>query len=701
MSNLTELKEIYIRSQIKVNTLIEQQIKEDTNKKVEKIISEGGANSNTFWNIRRKLINHNKNEDYTTKDENGNKIDNPEQAKEHIAEYYDNLYQAREGEESHKTWTEHIKTTVEKIEKEVTQYECKQPFTYEELDKCIKKLKTRKSTGPDNIPNEAIIKADITTREIYLTILNEIYCNESIPTEWQEGEIIRIYKGKGEKGKCSNERGITLTSNMGKLFERLINNRIKHEIETTEVQAGGQAGKSTADHISILNNIINHNKKKKKQDLHVVFLDVTKAYDKAWLKAILYTTHKNGLKGKNWKIVNKLNSNLTAKLRTKYGLTRQIQIKDSIRQGGVLSVIEYVNLMDEIAKELQAKSVGYQEIGNSTTLGCLLWMDDVVLIHHNKEEIQKMLDITDDIAKRYHIKFGKEKSQVLTIGKAARPPNLKLGDDPLDQANTYKYLGITINSKGNLEAHLNNIQAKSEAALQTIFSLAGNDEFRHIEMTSIWKLVQACLIPIMTYGAETWIPTQTEMKQAQKNMDNVIKRIIRAPITTPSEIVTAETGIWDIETQIAKKQITYYHKIRTTSDPGSQLYKNTMNSINPWRKQVEKTMQATNIDGEELLEKNHQQAKNYITSKLRKHQSMKIYRAAENKSKVRDYVCHKTTETVTKKPNYMSNLTRRACSNIFNTRARMIKIKGNYRNKYNDMSYVDGAKKTTRHKCIY
>ena len=55
------------------------------------------------------------------------------------------------------------------------------------------------------------------------------------------------------------------------------------------------------------------------------------------------------------------------------------------------------------------------------------------------------------------------------------------------------------------------------------------------------------------------------------------------------------------------------------------------------------------LDVEELLEKNHQQAKNYITSKLRKHQIMKIYRAAENKSKVRDYVCHKTTETVTKK----------------------------------------------------
>ena len=299
---------------------------------------------------------------------------------------------------------------METIEKEVTQYECSQPFTNEELDKCIQKLKMRKSTGPDNIPNEALIKADRNTREIYLAILNEIYCNESIPTEWQEGEIIRIYKGKGEKGKCSNERGISLTSNMGKVFERLINNRIKHKIETTEAQAGGQAGKSTADHISILNNIINHNKKKKKQDLYVVFLDITKAYDKAWLKAIMYTTHKNGLKEKDWKIVKKLNSNLTAKLRTKYGLTRQIKIKDSIRQGGVLSVIEYANLIDEIAKELQQKSVGYQKVGNNTTLGCLLWMDDVVLIHHNKEEIQRMLNITDDIAKRYNIKFGKEES---------------------------------------------------------------------------------------------------------------------------------------------------------------------------------------------------------------------------------------------------------------------------------------------------
>ena len=94
----------------------------------------------------------------------------------------------------------------------------------------------------------------------------------------------------------------------------------------------------------------------------------------------------------------------------------------------------------------------------------------------------------------------------------------------------------------------------------------------------------------MTYRAETCVTTQTEMKQAQKNMDNVIKWIIRAP----SEIIIAEIGIWNIETQMAKKQITYYHKIQTSSDQGSQLYKKTMDKTNPWGKQVEKTLQTTN-----------------------------------------------------------------------------------------------------------
>ena len=390
--------------------------------------------------------------------------------------------------------------------------------------------------------------------------------------------------------------------------------------------------------------------------------------------------HKNGLTGKNWKIVKEINSNLTAKIRTKHGLTRPINIKDSIRQGGVLSVIEYANLIDEIAKELEHKHEGYQEIWDYTTLGCLLWMDDVVLIHHDKEELQKMLNTTNDIARRFHIKFGREKSQLLTIGNAEPPPEMKLGNDVLDKTDTYRYLGMTINSSGNLESHINKIKGKTEAAIQTIFNLAGNEEFRTIEMSTIWKLVQTCLIPIITYGAETWVPTKAEIKRTQRILDNCIKRILRTPITTPSEIITAETGIWDIETQVAKKQIL------TIENPESQLYKSAMEPKNPWRKKVERTIKELNIQLDDLLTKNKIQAKKCLTSKLREYQTNKIYKAAKNKSKVRDYVCNKTRKAVMEKPDYIDKLSRKECSSIFNTRARMIKVKGNYKSMHEDMT---------------
>ena len=42
-----------------------------------------------------------------------------------------------------------------------------------------------------------------------------------------------------------------------------------------------------------------------------------------------------------------------------------------------------------------------------------------------------------------------------------------------------------------------------------MMALTGNSNFSMIEMETIWKVVEACISPIITYGGETW-----EIKQA-------------------------------------------------------------------------------------------------------------------------------------------------------------------------------------------
>ena len=122
----------------------------------------------------------------------------------------------------------------------------------------------------------------------------------------------------------------------------------------------------------------------------MAYLDVTKAYDKAWLDALLYVLNKRGIETENWKITNDINTNLTATIKTKYDNTREIKIRDSIRQDGVLSVLIYATVMGEIAEEVNKYELGVNTNNASQPkLGCILYMDDVVPISNSAQEMQK------------------------------------------------------------------------------------------------------------------------------------------------------------------------------------------------------------------------------------------------------------------------------------------------------------------------
>ena len=364
------------------------------------IIKEGGAGSDHFWKIRKKILAQGKSETYDLITEEGITKTEPEESKEYIAYFYENLYKAREGTPEYETWTNKIKEEVEKMSKKHLEEEPE--FTDKELDNVIKSLKRGKSNGPDEIPNEIFIESNMKTKRIHKHIMNHVLQTSEIPEQWKEGNLKRLYKGKGTKGKCSNERGITLASNAGKLFERLINNRIIPKINMTDAQAGGIKGRATVDHILIIKELA-HITKKQREKLILTYMDVTKAYDKAWLDAIMYVLMNRGLTTNLWKLVRELNSNLRTTVQTKHGPTRKINITDSIRQGGVLSVTMYALMMDENNKALTETDLGVKIPSTDTKIPCLLWMDDVVLAETKPHRAQKQLDITNHTSLKYHV----------------------------------------------------------------------------------------------------------------------------------------------------------------------------------------------------------------------------------------------------------------------------------------------------------
>ena len=140
----------------------------------------------------------------------------------------------------------------------------------------------------------------------------------------------------------------------------------------------------------------------------------------------------------------------------------------------------------------------------------------------------------------------------------------------------------------------------------------------------------------------------------------------------------------DIESLRAKKQLLYYHNIMTNEED-TQLKRIITQPKNPWKKLVDQTLESIKVTETQLLNLNKRKAKTLINRNIKNSLRSKLLKAATIKSKVRDLVIYKTRKEIGEKPEYMMKLTRKQCSNIFNIRARMIKIKGNYKSQYPDM----------------
>ena len=66
-----------------------------------------------------------------------------------------------------------------------------------------------------------------------------------MPEEWRDSVLIPIYKNKGDVQCCSNYRGIQLISHTIKMWERIIERRLRSDLTFINQQYGFMPGKST------------------------------------------------------------------------------------------------------------------------------------------------------------------------------------------------------------------------------------------------------------------------------------------------------------------------------------------------------------------------------------------------------------------------------------------------------------------------
>ena len=112
-------------------------------------------------------------------------------------------------------------------------------------------------------------------------ILQICFMLSIVPVDWVIVCVVPLYKGEGDVHECSNFRGISLLSVVGKVYGRILINRIRDKTENViaEVQSGFRRGRGCTDQIFIIRQIC-EKYLGKGEDVYFTFLDLEKAYDR-------------------------------------------------------------------------------------------------------------------------------------------------------------------------------------------------------------------------------------------------------------------------------------------------------------------------------------------------------------------------------------------------------------------------------------
>ncbi len=150
------------------------------------------------------------------------------------------------------------------------------------MQTALAKVKAGKAAGVDGCPGECLTKGGRTIVEWLVRLFN-VYAREgSVPLEWRSACVVPLFKGKGNKFECSSFRGISLLSVVGKVYERILVERIRCGTESVvgEEQSGFRKGRGCMDQVFMVRQVCEKYLRKGKE-VFWAFMDLEKAYDRA------------------------------------------------------------------------------------------------------------------------------------------------------------------------------------------------------------------------------------------------------------------------------------------------------------------------------------------------------------------------------------------------------------------------------------
>ena len=420
------------------------------------------------------------------KDENGNVMVNSEAVLKRWKEYFEKLMNKENNKEPRTKEPEVVNEEVNCVSRE-------------EVKNALRRMKKGKAVGPDELPVEVWKCMGEMGIEFLTRLLNRLLMGERMPEEWRRSVLIPIYKNKGDAQCCGKYKEIKLMSHTMKVWERIIETRLKDRVEISKQQYGFMPGKGTTDAMFALRMLMEKYRQGQKE-LHCVVVDLEKAYDRVPREELWYYMRKSGIVEKYVRLVQDMYEGSETVLRCAARTTESFKVKIGLHQGSALSPFLFAVIMDRLTDEVREPP------------WMMLFADDIVICKETKEEVEQRLESWKYALERRGMKVSRLKTEYLCINEGNDDETVKMENTKVPRIKEFKYLGSTVQESGGCERE---VKKRVQAGWNGWRKVSGVICDKRLPARVKGKVYSSVVRPAMVYGLETLAVTKKQVEEME------------------------------------------------------------------------------------------------------------------------------------------------------------------------------------------
>ena len=369
----------------------------------------------------------------------------------------------------------------------------------------------------------------------------------------------------GDITSSDNYRAIAIGNLILKWFDWLILILEQDKLTTDELQFGFQAKSSTTMCSWAVSSVVEHFNRAGRP-VFACAMDLSKAFDLVSWDKMFPDLIKRGISPLILRCILFIYTNQSCNVRWGNAHSSSFQVTNGVRQGAVSSPILFCIYIDKLIKQLRYSSIGCQ-ISN-VYLGVWVYADDIILLSPSRRGLQDMVNICEQFANIYKLKFSTninvEKSKTKCMIFSKRVININdvdpiiLNGMPLPFVTNVKHIGNLLESDNSMQK---DISIKRAQFISKVHSL--NQEFHFSNPLFVVKLynIYACSF----HASSIWDLYSDNVNKLYTSWNRAIRILFDVPYDTHRYFIEPISDSFHIKTMLCSRYVSFYDSLCKSS----------------------------------------------------------------------------------------------------------------------------------------